>query len=499
MELEGYAVSFDEADVGQSLCRETFFEFLKEFWPEVSSEQPVWNWHTWVLCYELQKAAERVFAGVPNPHDYVINVPPGTTKSTIVSEMFPAWCWTRRPDLQFICGSHTMDIARDLARRSKDVIQSEKYKSWFGVPSPDGKYKAVVLANTATEMIINTEGGFRLAVGAGHVLGFHGHFILVDDPIDPESASSVLDRETAVKWMSETLSTRKVNKIVSVTILVMQRLAVEDPSGLMLGQIRDKRWGTPVRHICLPWKLSDQVRPEKLRAYYDKKTKLLDPIRLPEKVALEYKIRMGKYGFACQMEQNPIPVEGNLIAVHKFKYLQNLPPTTLTHYKKIVRYWDKAGTHEGGKRTAGVKLGIDNHDRVVILDVVIGQWSAGEREAVIKSVAGKDGRDVQIGVEQEPGSGGKESAEATVQRLMGYVCEIELPTGDKAWRADPFAAQADIGNVYLPDGAPWIPEYVEELRYFPEGTFSDQTDATSGAFNMAAGDNVHMGALFRKK
>lgn len=482
-------VSFTESSLVRSVCQESLFEFTKEFWPVVSKQTPVWNWHIRVLCNEMQRCAERVFRNLPNPYDIVINIPPGTTKSTVVSEMFPAWVWTRMPSAQFICGSHTYTIAHELARRSKDVVASPKYQAAFNQDNQ------LTLKTDAIDQFINQAGGWRLAVGAGAVTGYHGHFILIDDPIDPLSTKSVADREKAVDWMKGTLSTRKVDKIVTPTILVMQRLNQGDPSGLMLGEIRDMSWGTPVRHICLPWKLSPLVKPEKYRAYYDEETGLLDPIRFPEKSGEEYRIKLGKFGFACQMEQNPVPLEGGLIKVEKFRYEHPVP---LVHFKKLVRFWDKAGTHQGGKRTAGVLLGLDGHKRIWVLDVIIGQWSAGDREKVIKDTALRDGNRVTIGIEQEPGSGGKESAENTVRNLMGMNCTVQRPTGDKEWRADPFAAMVDIGNVFVRADAAWIPEYVEELRYFPNGTFSDQTDATSGAFNLIAGDNVHMGAVFRR-
>jgi hypothetical protein len=56
----------------------------------------------------------------------------------------------------------------------------------------------------------------------------------------------------------------------------------------------------------------------------------------------------------------------------------------------------------------------------VIEHVARGQWSALEREKQIKMWADNDRKickagSYEVGVEQEPGSGGKESAEATIQ------------------------------------------------------------------------------------
>ena len=89
---------------------------------------------------------------------------------------------------------------------------------------------------------------------------------------------------------------------------------------------------------------------------------------------------------------------------------------------------------------------------------------------------------VEVWIEQEPGSGGKESAENTIRNLAGFNVHADRPTGDKAIRAEPYAAQAEAGNVTL-KRAEWTPRYLAELCSFPTGTYADQVDASSGAFN----------------
>jgi predicted phage terminase large subunit-like protein len=89
-------------------------------------------------------------------------------------------------------------------------------------------------------------------------------------------------------------------------------------------------------------------------------------------------------------------------------------------------------------------------------------------------------------VEQEPGSGGKESADATIANLAGFAVYADRPTGSKDVRLEPFAAQAEAGNVRLLRGA-WNQDYVEELCAVPNGAYRDQADATAGAFNKLAG------------
>lgn len=155
-----------------------------------------------------------------------------------------------------------------------------------------------------------------------------------------------------------------------------------------------------------------------------------------------------------------------------------------------VRYWDKAGTQGGGKASAGVLMGKRAGGRFVVADVVRGHWSALNRETTIRQVAEADrARGIQVAIwcEQEPGSGGKESAEATVRNLAGFTVRAERVSGDKVTRAGPFAAQAEAGNVDLVN-APWNEAYLAELQNFDgEHGFSDQVDASSGAFNKLTG------------
>jgi predicted phage terminase large subunit-like protein len=122
----------------------------------------------------------------------------------------------------------------------------------------------------------------------------------------------------------------------------------------------------------------------------------------------------------------------------------------------------------------------------VISDIKRGQWSALERELTIRATADADSamyRNYEIGLEQEPGSGGKESAEATVRNLAGKRVFVDKVTGSKEARAEPFAAQVQGGNVHLV-GADWYWDYVSEAETFPNGVYQDQIDASSFAHHL---------------
>jgi predicted phage terminase large subunit-like protein len=121
----------------------------------------------------------------------------------------------------------------------------------------------------------------------------------------------------------------------------------------------------------------------------------------------------------------------------------------------------------------------------VIEDCVAGQWGALERERKIKQIAVNDGKKVRIYVEQEPGSGGKESAEATVRMLAGWKAYKDRVTDAKEVRAEPYAAQVQNGTVKCVRG-PWFSSFADQHEVFPNGPLKDKVDAAAGAFNKLA-------------
>lgn len=177
------------------------------------------------------------------------------------------------------------------------------------------------------------------------------------------------------------------------------------------------------------------------------------------------------------------PAAGKVLNRSWFEFVQAAPVAA-----KRVRYWDKAGTQDNGDWSAGVLMA--EHEGIYYVeDVVRGQWSSRQRNLVIKQTAELDadrpGHGVTIWIEQEPGSGGKESAEISVQDLAGYDVHIERVSGDKVTRAKPFAAQAEAHNVKLVRGD-WNDAYLNEVHNFPDGKNDDQVDGSSGAFNKLA-------------
>lgn len=461
----------------------SLYNFLRCFWDEVSQDEFTPNWHIeHVLCPELEKVGERVARKLPKKYDLIINIPPGTTKTIVCNVMFPVWCWTKWYWMRFITGGYSSDLALEAAEYSRDIVRSERFKRIY--PELEIKQGKDVKSNFRVVKKEFVSAGFvpRLKHGGGRVAtstgargtGFHGHINIIDDPLNPEQAVSETELKTANRWVSQTMSTRKTEKKVTVLIIIMQRLHQNDPSGNMLNKKKN------IRHICLPGEIRnyrEQLNPPELKKYY--KRDLLDPVRMPWEVLKEMEADLGQYGFAGQVGQKPTPPGGGMFKVDHFQVIDKMPSEVTI--EEVVRYWDKAATEDAGAYTAGVKLAKLTNGKFLVIDVKRGQWATEERESIIRETAEVDTASVEVGIEKEPGSGGKESAEATIRSLAGFRAYAESPVGDKAYRADPFSVQVNNGNVRLLR-AEWNKDFVHEFEYFPFGTYKDQVDATSGAF-----------------
>jgi predicted phage terminase large subunit-like protein len=196
-----------------------------------------------------------------------------------------------------------------------------------------------------------------------------------------------------------------------------------------------------------------------------------------------------------------------LFIVDSFHFEQTPPdPNNPRLWARQVRYWDKAATYDDGAWTVGVRMGKDLDQNFWVLHVDRFRVEPRAREIRMRHVAETDGRHVIVGVEQEPGSAGKESALGTIRGMAGFRVVLDRPTGDKEKRADPFATQVNGENVYIAPEAiiPMLPEkwhrnYIEEMRYFPFSKYKDQADASSGAFNQLVGAGRRVGFGFGLK
>lgn len=209
------------------------------------------------------------------------------------------------------------------------------------------------------------------------------------------------------------------------------------------------------------------------------------------------RVSLGSYDWNSLYQQRPAPPEGGMFKRQWFDVVGAAPRQAAR-----VRAWDKAASDDSGDYTVGVLLARDHKGIFYVEDVIRDRLSDLGREKVIRQTADADRAkygDVKVWIEQEPGSGGKDSARMTVRGLAGHSVHVERPTTDKVVRAGPFAAQCEAENVRLVAGE-WNAAYISELASFPYGSHDDQVDASTLAFNKLALElqmpaNIDLGGL----
>jgi predicted phage terminase large subunit-like protein len=187
------------------------------------------------------------------------------------------------------------------------------------------------------------------------------------------------------------------------------------------------------------------------------------------------------YTFAGQYQQRPAPAEGGIFKPDQLKVIDAIPAENI----QWIRGWDLASTVDGDW-TAGAKVGRLPDGRFIIADLTRLRAGPDERDAALVNTAALDGRRVKISIPQDPGQAGKTQVLYLTRALAGYPVSSSPESGDKITRAEPAAAQVNVGNVLMLRGD-WNKPFVDELRMFPNGTHDDQVDAFSRAFSQLIG------------
>lgn len=177
-------------------------------------------------------------------------------------------------------------------------------------------------------------------------------------------------------------------------------------------------------------------------------------------------------------------------------------PQAPRRWAKIIRFWDMAATEaKEGKDpdwTVGTLMLITEEKICYIVNVVRFRKTPGATETVVGQIAKIDGKQVAIGMEQEPGASGIIANEHYRKDvLLGHEFHSIPSTGKKEIRANPLASYSEAGNVKLVSG-PWNESWLDEVTIFPDGEHDDQIDSASGAFNHIAGPMPSTAELLAK-
>lgn len=466
----------------------TLAEFVVAAWHVVEPLTPlVWNWHLQVMCDHVEAvllgpelAKERFGAWTQN---LLINVPPGTMKSLIVSVFAPAWVWLWRPSWRSVFASANPRVALRDSVRCRDLVESDWYKKTF-LPG-----WTLAEDQNAKGNFKNSSGGFRLAISVNaKVTGDRADALFVDDPLDAADAPSKVARDGVIFWLDQAFSNRVAQPKTATRIMIMQRLHEDDPSGHVLAS-------GEYQHLCLPMHFErngPSSRPTFI-GFVDPRTtegELLFPQRFDAAVLDAERKRLGSAGYAGQMQQRPTPQAGNRFQREWWRFWSSDPArkarprgcteapskvlARLDRFETVIGSWDCAFKDtDGSDYVCGVVIGVQGADRY-ILDVYRERAGFAETVRAVKQQR-QDWKPHEILIEDK--ANGSAVVETLKSEIVGVIAVN--PQGGKESRAAVLEPQVEAGNWFLPEGAEWLEDFVDEFASFPLGRHDDQVDAIS--------------------
>jgi predicted phage terminase large subunit-like protein len=422
------------------------------------------NWHIDHLCHQLSRVERGELTRL------IINVPPRSLKSITASIAFPAWVMGRDPTKRIICASYSDAFARKLAIDAHTVVETPWYQELFP------RFELTSRKPSSLNLMTSRQ-GYRFTAGmGGSILGRGADLIVVDDPIKPTDALSRAERLRVNEAFDSTLFSRLDDKSQGAIVIIMQRLHEDDLVGHVLSRhgwelvtlpavaVEDQNY----RLSDLPGHVHRRLSGDVLHASRESRD-TLDAIRKAQ----------GSLTFSAQYQQAPIPPEGNIVKREWLHPYRQRPDS----FDMKIASWDTASTLSNeADYSVGTVWGAKGLD-FYLLDLVRGRFEFPElrREVIRLSQAWQVNQTIIEATEL---------GRALLQdlRRSGPIRPtLIVSRNDKEARFVAQSARFESGQVHVPNDAPWLAEWLNELLAFPNGRHDDQVDSTSQALKFLYG------------
>lgn len=461
-----------ELELERQIYKESYYEFYKKAFcqlhPGTEYDE---NWHAVYLCHVLQREVERIVKKEKRTKDIIINVPFRSSKSMICTVIFPVWAWTIDPSLKFISVSYSGALAIEHSSRSLDLINTPWIQRLYGHKI---QLKSGQQAKSHYETV-NT--GMRKAVGTGgQITGSGADILIIDDPQDPQMATSEVERKNTQDFYDHTLFSRLNDPEVGMRIIVMQRLHEEDLTGHLL----DKKKGRPDdhMHICIPGEYDEKIiSPPELRSYYE--DNLFWKTRFNRIALNQYKRTLGDMQYAGQINQLPAPKEGNIV---KRAWFEIMPANIVewnSEREPIMFFLDTAYTEKQENDPSGVLGCFRRNGKVYILNIAEVYLIFPELIKFVQSYVGINGYTRQGSmIWVEPKASGKSLVQSLRNNSDLNIGEIEseMVNGkDKLGRLSTVSPYIQSGKVVLVEGA-WNEQFLTQVCSFPKAAHDEFVD-----------------------
>ena len=440
-----------------------------------------------LLQYALQGRVSKILLGVPSRHG----------KSTLISKNFASYFLAHFPNDKVILTAYSQGLASEFGGQVKDVL------NYYGGLSP---YKVSLSTDSKAKnkfKLNHPYKGQMLAVGAGgSILGFGAGLFIVDDPIkNVADAESKVKQQRLADWFGGTAKTRlerRSNGLPPIMLVIAQRLHLKDLHGI----IRETEPTIPAKEGLAILRSGGTIDPNtwidlNIPAICDSPDDILGrqigealwPAQRSTDWLMAERKAMGSYLFNAIYQGQPVERDGNIFKREWFmddrthQIYNQINRDELPKDLPMMRYWDFAASGKDGDQTSGLLTGYDG-ENLYFIDLVHGNWSSNEVLKRFKKTAHKDGKNVLIKIEQEPGSGSKLliSRFRNEKDLRKYHIRADKVNLKKNVRSFDLEAIAEDHRCYFVK-ADWNIDLIDQLVSFTgkEGASDDMVDTATGS------------------
>ena len=453
VELER-SVALDEA---RPNITKNFLSFVKYVWPEFIEGS-----HHRIINKKFNDLAQGKIKRL------IINMPPRHTKSEFASYLLPAWMIGNQPNLKIIQATHTADLAIDFGRKTKNLVDEERYQELFKTRLQEDSQAA---GKWKTE-----QGGEYFAAGVGGAITGRGaDLLIIDDPHkeqDIRADGKAFDK--AINWY--TAGPRQRLQPGGSIVIVMTRWSTKDITGQLLKAQTEEG--------------SDQWEVVELPAIMPN-GKPVWPEYWKEEELLKTKASIPVSNWLAQYMQQPTAEEGAILKRDWWRdWEKKYPPKLNYTVMSLDTAFTKSTTADFSAITMwGVFTTQDRGEDIILLNAFKGRYEFPE----LRRVALEEYRDWKpdmVIVE----------AKASGLPLTHELRQMDIPVinftpskgNDKHTRVNSVAPLFEGGKIWAPMHEHFSQEVIEECASFPFGDHDDYVDSTTQAIM-----RIRQGGLIR--
>lgn len=460
-------------------------DYMQAAWPVLKpNEQFRRNWHHEAICEHLEAVSRFEISRLQ------VWIPPGSTKTSLVSVMWPTWEWTSEPGLRYWTGSYQTDLSLNSAQLCIQLMLSEWWQARWG--------DQFTFLSTAAHYFTNDRGGTRLSTSPDSKgTGYHGHRIIIDDPTRAKDA----DRESirvANDWYDSTIQSRGIpwNEHEHARVLIMQRLSPDDLAAHMLDQ---EEWEV----LCLPERY-EKKHPYAWERDPREEGELLWPDVRNDRASNAMARGMTAHRAAGQLQQRPTNQEGELLKRGDWRFYDPRIRSEETWadlplFSMILQTVDTPQKDKESNDNVAIQMWGCRGADAYLLDLRLAKMGYAQAKRAVKDMA-LWGRRMWPRSRHflliENAGYGVEMIVDLKRELTGVKKLSQSGEGDKVMRATTASDALESHNCFLPGyGMPWQPAYDEartpadvvqfiaNCAAFPNGSHDDDVDAWATMIN----------------